>query len=325
MFDAFSPQEEPSMSYELPAVDRLGFCNVLLSALGGDGANMAAKLLFKIAVSELDLDGAYDAKYGSEKKGTATDVSLRLCYTGTFVRTSGPTMTPNILAIFRPGLIETLQLNRGLQDNAVVIVNTTQTPDEIRDRLKMHAGRIVCVDAERIAEETNSRLNMPIMALVCRALDFPVDKVEGSIAKAWPYAKDANLAAFKASYDGVTEKTFEPRADYPLLPPALVARGQIGYLNMLNGGAIDAMTHSTVNRNNQVAGYGFVPEFDPSACTGCAVCMTVCSDPGGIVWKDGKVIGLDYAFCKGCMRCVEVCPQSKKGKALTRPELEQVA
>ncbi|HPU85192.1 MAG TPA: 2-oxoacid:acceptor oxidoreductase family protein [Candidatus Latescibacteria bacterium] len=313
------------MSYQLPAIDRLGFCNVFLSAIGGDGANMSAKLLFKIAVTELDLDGAYDAKYGSEKKGTATDVSLRLCYKGTAVRTSGPTTTPHILAIFRPGLIETLQLNRGLQANATVIVNTTQTPDEIRDRLKMHSGRIVCVDAETIAEETGSRLNMPMMALVCRALRFPQEQVEAVIAKTWPYAKDANLGAFKAAYDGVNEKEFAPRADYPLLPPALVARGQIGYLNMLNGGAIDAMTHSTVNRNNQVAGYGFVPTFDPSACTGCAVCMTVCSDPGGIVWKDGKVIGLDYAFCKGCMRCVEVCPQTKKGKALNRPEIAQVA
>ena len=65
--------------YVLPYQDELGFTNILMSALGGDGANMAAKLLFKIAVEKLDLDGGYDAKYGSEKTGTPTDVSIRLC------------------------------------------------------------------------------------------------------------------------------------------------------------------------------------------------------------------------------------------------------
>jgi pyruvate ferredoxin oxidoreductase gamma subunit len=58
--------------YVLPYQDQLGFTNILMSALGGDGANMAAKLLIKIAVEKLDLDGGYDAKYGSEKTGTPT-------------------------------------------------------------------------------------------------------------------------------------------------------------------------------------------------------------------------------------------------------------
>ena len=307
------------MSYELPYVDRLGFCNVLLSAIGGDGANMAAKLLFKIAVSEMNLDGAYDAKYGSEKKGTPTDVSLRLCNLRTKVRTSGPMNTPHILAIFRDGLIEPLQLNRGLQANATVIVNTTQSPDEVRNRLKLNSGRIICIDAETIAEETRSRLNMPMMALVARALSFPTEVVQEAIKAAWPYVAERNIAAFRAANEGVTEKTFAATPQYPLAPPSDVVRGQVGYLNMLNGGAINALHHSTVGRNNQVAGYGFVPQLDPSACSGCAICMTVCSDPGGLIWKDGKLAAIDLAFCKGCMRCVEVCPSTKKGKALTLP------
>jgi Pyruvate/2-oxoacid:ferredoxin oxidoreductase delta subunit len=43
----------------------------------------------------------------------------------------------------------------------------------------------------------------------------------------------------------------------------------------------------------------------------------VCSDPGGLLWKEGRMVGIDDRFCKGCMRCVEVCPETKKGKALT--------
>ena len=88
------------IEYRLPTRDDLGFCNILICALGGDGANMAGKLLFKIGCSEFDLDGGYDAKYGSEKKGTPTDVSVRFCFGGTAVRQSGPTETPHFLVAF---------------------------------------------------------------------------------------------------------------------------------------------------------------------------------------------------------------------------------
>lgn len=59
-------------NYALPFRDASGFCNVLMSAIGGDGANMAAKILFKVCVKTLGLDGAYDGKYRGEKKGTPT-------------------------------------------------------------------------------------------------------------------------------------------------------------------------------------------------------------------------------------------------------------
>jgi pyruvate ferredoxin oxidoreductase gamma subunit len=313
------------MSYQLPYVSHRGFCNVLLSAIGGDGANMATKLLFKIAVNELGMDGAYDAKYGSEKKGTPTDVSLRLCNLGTNIRTSGPTERPHILAIFRDGLIDGPNMNAGLQANATVIANTTDSPDEVRRRLKLNSGTIICFDAEKIAEETKSRLNMPIMALVARTLGFPADVVEASIVAAWPYVKDRNIAAFKAANEGIVEKTFEASDEYPLVPPAGAATGQVGYLNMLNGGSINAIYHSSGARGSVVAGHGLNPHFDKDACIGCVSCISVCSDPGSLIWKDGFVSGVDSAYCKGCMRCVEVCPSGKKGKALTLPAQAEAA
>lgn len=304
--------------YKLPYQDHLGICNVFISAIGGDGANMAAKLLFKIAVESLDLNGGYDARYGSEKKGTATDVSLKVCQKDTPLRESGPTNRPHILCAFHYGLMRPLGMNKGLQPNATVIVNTTRTPDEVRDELQLHSGTIICLNAEKIAEETNSRLNMPMMAAIAKVLQFADDVVIHKIEETWPRVKDANVAAYKAAITEGVSKTFEADGKYPLVEPS-IPRGQLGYTNMLNGGSIDALSHTTVNRDNRIAGYGFVPVFNEEACIGCAICMTVCSDPGGIIWKDGKVIGINTAFCKGCMRCVEVCPSTKKGKAFNLP------
>src|SRR4029079_4809461 len=118
--------------YSLPYRDDLGFCNVLISALGGDGANMAAKVLFEAGCTQMGLDGGYDAKYGSEKKGTPTDVSVRFCEPGNPVRQTGPTQTPHILVVFRDDFIRPLELQRGLRPRATCIVNTRATPRSIR-------------------------------------------------------------------------------------------------------------------------------------------------------------------------------------------------
>ncbi len=301
--------------YALPRKDDLGFCNILISALGGDGANMGGKLLFKIGCGEFGLDGGYDARYGSEKKGTPTDVSVRFCEPGTPVRQSGPTQTPHFLVVFHADLIEPLDLHRGLQADAVCIVNTVRTPADIRKAMQLHSGRIICVDATKIAFECKSRLNMPLLALLCSALDFPDERIRALIKKQWPRAVEANIAAYDRALTSCTQERFAV-GEHQLAPPAM-SRGPIGWKNMLNGGTIDALTHNTRGRDNRVAGRGRIPKFAPEACTSCGICLTVCSDPGGLLWKEGRMTGIDETFCKGCMRCVEVCPDTKKGRALT--------
>lgn len=314
-----------SQEYTLPYKDELGFCNIIFSAIGGEGANMAAKMLFKLGVEAFDLDGGYDAKYGSEKKGTPTDVSVRFCDFGTPVRSAGPTTAPHFLVAFREFLIRPLSLNKGLQANATAIVNTTKSPAEVRDVLQMHSGTIICLDATEIAAKTASRLNMPMLAMLCNELKFNPEKVRAKIEKQWPKVAKANLAAFDMAVAQSNRATFAADGKYPLVPFKEHRDERIGYLNMLNGGAIDATRFTTVGKSNRLAGTGFYPKFDQSVCITCGMCLTVCSDPGSLKWVDGKMTGIDENYCKGCMRCVATCPQTKKGKALQYPSPEAEA
>jgi pyruvate ferredoxin oxidoreductase gamma subunit len=306
-----------STPLDLP-VDRRGFINILFSALGGDGANMSAKLLFQVAVDELGLDGAYDARYGSEKTGTATDVSFRLCRRGTRIRESGPTNRPHVLVVFRPELIRSLELRRGLQPDALVVVNTAEAPAAMRELLQLHSGTVICVEGEAIARTAGARLNMPLTAVVAHALGFPLAPLLAAIERAWPHAREANRAAFNLAIGAEVKTAFTADGRFRLADP-LPPGGPIGYRNMLPGGAIDARYFSTAGRDNRVAGRGFVPVLDVEACIGCAICLTVCSDPGGLTWENDRVTGIDMAFCKGCMRCVEVCPSTGRGQALRLP------
>lgn len=309
-------------SHVLPYEDDLGFANILMSALGGDGANMAAKLLFRIAVEKLNLDGGYDAKYGSEKTGTPTDVSIRLAPYGTPVRESGPTRRPHMLSVFREQLIRTQNLVRGLQPDATVMVNTPRPPSEIRETLWLHSGKIVTLDATRIAVETRSRLNMPMLAVLAEQLDFPAEVVKEAVVAQWPRAREVNLAAFDRAVGVARSQAFEPSPDYPLLEPARVT-SPIGYANMLNGGAIDALTHCLVPDPNAEP-IGQVPVFAAELCSHCGLCLVPCPEPGSIIWNDKKMVGINPAYCKGCMQCVEICPTTKRGRALTEPQLAVV-
>ncbi len=293
-----------------------------MSALGGDGANAAGKLLFQIAVDRLNLDGAFDSKYGSEKTGTPTDVSLRLCPLGTPVRESGPTVRPHILGIYRENLITRLKLNRGLQPNAHVLVNTERTPDEIYEELQLNSGTITVLPATRIVTETGSRLNIAMLGVVAQALQFPLDAVRDVLAKIWPAAKDKNLAALDKGIESATSKQFADTGRFPLVAPD-VPRGAIGYKNMLNGGAIDARSWLS-SEMAPFPGTGSLPVFHREYCTDCGLCLVVCSDPGALIWKDKKMVGIGEVYCKGCLRCVEVCPSTKRGKAL-EPGLKPVA
>lgn len=308
--------------YVLPYQDEYGFTNILMSGLGGDGANMAAKLLFKIAVEKVDLDGGYDAKYGSEKTGTPTDVSIRLTTFGTPVRESGPTRRPHMLSVFREKLIATQSLVSGLQPDATVMVNTTRSPGEIREMLRLHSGKILTLDATRIALETKSRLNMPMLAVLSDRLGFPAEIVKEAITAQWPKAQAVNLAAYDQAVGLARSAHFEPSRDYPLVEPARVT-SPIGYENMLNGGAIDALTNCLVP-DADAEPLGRVPVFAVELCSHCGLCLVPCPEPGAIVWKDKKMVAINAVYCKGCMQCVEICPTTKRGKALTEPELVTV-
>jgi pyruvate ferredoxin oxidoreductase gamma subunit len=299
----------------LPYQDELGFCNVSMVALGGDGANALGRMLFDLAVHVMDLDGGYDAAYGSEKKGTPTSVSVKLCDVGTSVRAVGPTHTPHILVIFREHLIEGMKLNEGLQEKATVIVNTRLEPDEVRDRLKLHSGKVICLDATDIATKTKSRMNIPLFAILAHTLGFADDKMTDAISKAWPKAKEANLAAYSAAAAEARFKDYPADGKYALVPYDFVNAGEIGWANQDEGAIVHNVQHLNI-RSTGTMRTGLIPIFNAEACIHCVKCFFTCPDPGSIVFKDGQMVGIDYDFCKGCLRCVYVCPETKKGHAL---------
>ena len=147
---------------------------------------------------------------------------------GTPVRESGPTQQPHILGVFRTNLIRRLHLNRGLRANATVLVNSDSTPQEMRDELELHSGTIICLPATAIAAQSGARLNIPMLAAVARALGYPTTLVRERLARAWPAAREKNLAACDLALERSLTQRFTGDGQYALAAPDL-SRGPIGY------------------------------------------------------------------------------------------------
>ncbi len=157
---------------------------------------------------------------------------------------------------------------------------------------------------------------MPMVAMLCKVLNFPSEVVEEAVKKRWPRAAEANVAAFEAAASLAQEAKFAADGKYPLVESS-ESHGGLGFVNMLPGGRIDALKHSTVDRNNAAGRLGPNPLFEAKDCTSCGMCLTVCPDPGAIVWKEKKMTGIDSTYCKSCTRCVMICPRT--GRALRDP------
>ncbi len=307
------------MNYNLPYQDKYGFSNILMSAIGGDGANTVGKMVFKLGVEQFNLNGGYDAKYGSEKTGTPTSVSIRLCPDCKDVRFSGPTLSPHILIGFHPSVLIKQNFHRNLPEGATVALNTTESPEEVRKRLELYSGRVITLDAKKIVEETGSRLNMPMFWVLAKVLDFPFDEIEKAVEKKWPAFKETNLAAFNRARELYQEESFEPLEEYQNETEEKTGPHPIGYENMPYGGSLKASRFLSDPHPERTDALGPEPQFDPEICIHCANCALTCPDPGAIIFEDSKMHGINADYCKRCMRCVVSCPQTKQGKALTVP------
>lgn len=302
------------------------YFEIRLESIGGLGANLAGKILGELGAVYLDLNAANFASYGSEKRGSPVKSFIRYAKNGNEIRVNSPVEKPDILGLFHERLAGKALVMAGVDENTKVVVNTDENPDFIRERLKMYAGTLYCVDALKLARENKTRINMVMLGAIAKASEFiPLEKlidvVTDTIGKKYPNALEGNINGLKAGYENLTVKEYKPDNKYPYEEYSEIER-EWGYKNAPLGG-VNPVFGSTVSNDLTASREGAVPIFDMEKCIHCGLCDTTCPDmvyqftEGEYKGKRTMVnLGPDYHHCKGCMRCVEVCPT----KALTYGE-----
>ncbi len=304
----------------LPVKNKFGFFELRLESIGGLGANVAGKILAEAGVMGMGYNGSNFASYGSEKKGTPVSSFVRFCEADKAVRINSPVTDPHVLGVFHENLVARLPITAGVGPNSTVVINTDKNPLSARDYLRLCGGRVITVDAIKIAYEEKVRMNAIMMGAITRAMDF-MDKeavkeaIRETLGKKYENQLKANLRGFDAGYGQVQIDSFEEDGKFPFIP-FKESKGEWGYANAPIGGIV-VEAGSMILKNNQSSRQGKIPLFHLGRCIHCGLCETTCPDycfsfePG----KDEKTgkkqmynKGLDYQYCKGCLRCVDVCP-----------------
>ena len=115
---------------------------------GGQGAVTASKVLAESAMALGKYIQAFP-EYGSERQGAPIKSFTRI--SDEKIRFHTQVKNPDVVLLLDPTLLGVVDIAEGLGDKGILIINTTDTPAEVRKILGLQGRRIYTVDATGIS------------------------------------------------------------------------------------------------------------------------------------------------------------------------------
>lgn len=143
---------------------------------GGQGAKTAALLLADVAFNT----GMYVQgfpEYGPERMGAPITAYNRIGDTP--IRAHSNIYTPDFVVVVDETLLHTVEVTKGLKPEGAIIINTSQSKEDIIPLLNGYSGRVYTIDARKISIETLGKYfpNSPMLAAVVKVAEI-MDKDE---------------------------------------------------------------------------------------------------------------------------------------------------
>lgn len=176
-------------------------------ARGGQGAKTAAMFVAE-AVLEKGKYGQGFPEYGPERRGAPVRGYTRVSEAP--IRRHCSIESPGIVIILDPTLLDSpaAAVTAGTGDGTVFLVNTSESPAAIRERLNVNGARVYTVDATQIALDSFGRPipNMPMVgALLAVEELMSIEELKAAMveqfSKKFSQAViDGNLAAVERAH-----------------------------------------------------------------------------------------------------------------------------
>lgn len=330
------------------------YYEIRLESIGGLGANLCGKMLGELGVKYLDVNSSSFSSYGSEKTGTPVKGFIRYCSKEKEIRVHSPVIEPDLLVIFHQALLKDKTVLKGCGKDTEVIValeSGQEWPEEISWQKQSAGERAQGVDisttagqtadsslgncygleAQRIAMETHSRINVVMLGAALKVMGVENLKAgeqicKDTLGKKYPDALQNNLEGMRRGYEEVRRlkqavgeartQSSESVSGYhaKCMKHSSEKQQEWGYETAPIGG-INPRFGSTVIADLSPSRQGYIPLFIKERCINCGLCHSACPDMV-FQFKKGEYKGremmvnqgLDYYHCKGCLRCVDVCP-----------------
>ena len=197
-------KEDPLIRTEAPLLE------IRWHGRGGQGVVTASAMLADAALEEGRYFQAFP-EYGAERSGAPVTAYSRVSRNPISVRSQ--ITDPDVVVVIDPTLLGKVDVTSGLKPDGILIVNTSLAPAEVRSRLHFPGGRVVTVDATRIARQTMGRPipNTPMLgALLCVtrvvSKEAALRAISGRLtARLGQSGVQANIRAFELAYTGIQE------------------------------------------------------------------------------------------------------------------------
>ncbi len=302
------------------------YYEIRLESIGGLGANLCGKMLGELGLKYLDLNSTNFSSYGSEKTGTPVKGHIRYCRKEKEIRVHSPVVEPDLLVIFHQALIKDSSVWKGCTANTSVLIALDPEQNTVRC---MECKSCYGLEAQKIAMETHSRINVVILGAMLRIIGLNTPEAgeqicKDTLGKKYPDALENNLNGMRRGYEEVRKLETET------LQVNREQSREWGYENAPIGGINPRLGNSVV-ADLSPSRQGYIPLFIQERCINCGLCHSTCPDmvfqfqKGTYKGKEMMVNqGLDYYHCKGCLRCVDVCPVNAlvRGVEAEHPEKE---
>ena len=184
-------------------------------------------MLGELGVKYLDLNSTSFSSYGSEKTGTPVKGFVRLCNKDKEIRVHYPVVKPDLLVVFHQALLKDDSVWKGCSADTAVIVALEPGQEKVGG-LKCNMGIVYGLEAQRIAIETKSRINMVMLGAALKLMGL--EDVEAgericrdTLGKKYPEALEGNLEGLRRGFHEVrlldiegTECSNESKAGQPV-------------------------------------------------------------------------------------------------------------
>lgn len=174
---------------------------IRLYGRGGQGIVTAAELIVKAVLREGKW-GQSTPYFGAERRGAAVSATVRI--SDSPVRIHGQSSNPDVVAVFEPNLMKTVDVTAGLKEGGLLILNAPHAPESPHAKF-----RVLAVDATKIALDNGLVIsgfpfvNASMVGAVIRATGVAsLESALQATADTWKgELGERNCSALRTAYD----------------------------------------------------------------------------------------------------------------------------
>jgi pyruvate ferredoxin oxidoreductase gamma subunit len=179
-----------------------GMLEVRWHGRGGQGAWTASELLARAAIHEGKFIQSFP-EFGPERMGAPVTAFTRISDKSIMVHCM--VYNPDVVAVLDPTLIKAVPVIEGLNEEGNVIINSSDSPANVRRTLNADRGKFWTVPATEIAIKTLGRpiMNTAVLGAVVRVTGIvSLESVEKVVKERFRQdIAEKNIAVIKEAYE----------------------------------------------------------------------------------------------------------------------------